>query len=211
MILPILYSFRRCPYAIRARLALSISGIAVEIREVLLRDKAIEFLNTSPSATVPCLKVDDLVLDESLDIMVWALKQNDPDDWLVMPELAVGLIEQCDGAFKQALDRTKYQNRYPNSDPEEQRQVATLFLNRLEQQLLDQQWLFGSAPSMADMAILPFVRQFAFINKSRFDEEAGPAVRQWLDHFLSSPLFLMVMPKLPVWQAGAPTTIFQAR
>ena len=109
--IPILYSFRRCPYAIRARLSLAVSGQRVEIREVLLRDKAPEFLAASPSATVPCLDFGDHVLDESLEVMAWALGQQDPDGWLDMPAEGHSLIAEADGPFKDALDRTKYHTR----------------------------------------------------------------------------------------------------
>ena len=117
MTLPILYSFRRCPYAIRARLALQISAISTDLREIVLRDKAPAFLSISPSQSVPCLQHENFVIDESLDIMIWALRQNDPQGWLKMPDAGYALIEQNDGAFKAALDRTKYPNRFPQDDP----------------------------------------------------------------------------------------------
>lgn len=204
---PILYSFRRCPYAMRARLAVAVSGVSVELREILLRDKAPAFLETSPSGTVPCLKDGAEVIDESLDVMLWALRQNDPDGWLAMPEAGFALIEEADGPFKRALDRTKYHTRYADADPEESRAAAMRFLNSLEDQLGDG-WLFGGKPSLADMAILPFVRQFAFIDKARFDAEAGPNLAQWLARFLASDAFANIMPKLPVWQAGDAPTVF---
>ncbi len=199
---PILYSFRRCPYAIRARLAVAVSGVEVELREILLRDKAPEFLATSPSATVPCLKTDTQVIDESFDVMLWALQQNDPDGWLEVPKDGFALIEEADGPFKTALDRTKYHTRYADADPEVCRADAMQFLDKLNEQLEGQSYLFGAQPSLADMAILPFVRQFAFIDKPRFDTEAGAATCQWLETFLESTLFHGVMSKLPVWQTG---------
>ncbi|MBU2487130.1 MAG: glutathione S-transferase N-terminal domain-containing protein, partial [Alphaproteobacteria bacterium] len=110
---PVLYSFRRCPYAMRARLAVASAGVEVELREILLRDKPAAFLAASPSATVPCLVTDSGVIDESLDVMLWALTQNDPEGWLQMPEAGHDWITRADGPFKQALDRTKYANRYP--------------------------------------------------------------------------------------------------
>ena len=208
MTLPILYSFRRCPYAIRARLALRVSGQSVELREVLLRDKAAAFLATSPSATVPCLKLDGQVIDESLDIMLWALGRNDPDGWLNMPATGRTLIAQADGPFKDALDHTKYASRYPQEDPEANRTRAMEFLTRLDDQIGAQPFLFGAGPSLADMAILPFVRQFAFIDKPRFDQEAGANVARWLAAFLTSDAFAAVMQKYPVWQPGDPVTTF---
>ena len=200
--LPALYSFRRCPYAMRARLAVAVSGVAVELREVLLRDKAPAFLETSPSGTVPCLKAGDLVIDESLDVMVWALQRKDPEGWLDMPDLGHELIAEADGPFKAALDHTKYHSRYPELDPEESRAQAMAFLSKLDQQIGDKLWLFGDMPSLADMAILPVVRQFAFINKSRFGVDAGPNLSRWLEAFIASERFAAIMPKLPMWREG---------
>ena len=200
--LPVLYSFRRCPYAMRARLAVAVSDVAVELREILLRDKAPAFLETSPSGTVPCLKADELVIDESLDVMTWALQQKDPEGWLNIPEVGHELIVEADGPFKAALDHTKYHTRYPELDPEESRAKAMSFLSKLDQQIGDKSWLFGDTPSLADMAILPFVRQFAFINKARFDADAGPNLSRWLEGFIASDRFAAIMPKLPMWREG---------
>ena len=203
---PIFYSFRRCPYAMRARLALIAADQRVELREVLLRDKAPEFLAISPSATVPCLKVGDTVLDESLEIMKWALARNDPDGWLTMPDAGHALIEEADGPFKDALDRTKYANRYPGTDAQAQRAIAYEFLRKLDALVADKPWLFGDHPSLADMAILPFVRQFANIDRPLFDAQPWPNLIRWLDTFLASDIFTRIMPKFPVWKSGdAPT------
>ena len=159
MLTSILYSFRRCPYAVRARLAIASSGMRVELREILLRDKAPEFLAVSPSGTVPCLQLNGRVIDESLDIMKWALSQNDPDDWLkVTDPTSDALIAEADGPFKAALDRTKYASRYPDAEASEHRATATQFLNKLDTQLSGQTYLFRDTPTLADMAILPFVR-----------------------------------------------------
>lgn len=205
---PILYSFRRCPYAMRARLAVSVSDVAVELREILLRDKAPAFLETSPSATVPCLKVDDQVIDESLDVMTWALAQNDPEGWLEMPALGHDLIAEADGPFKAALDHTKYHTRYPDLNRDEQRAKAMAYLAKLDGQIGNKAWLFGDTPSLADMAILPFVRQFAFIDKARFDAEAGPNLPRWLEAFLTSDRFAAIMPKVPMWREGDAPLVF---
>lgn len=206
---PVLYSFRRCPYAIRARLALAVAGCHVELREVLLRDKAPEFLAVSPSATVPCLVTAEGVLDESLDIMLWALRQSDPHGWLAMPGQGHDLIAEADGPFKCALDRTKYHTRY-GTDPEAERALAMAFLDTLDAQIGGSIGLFG-APSLADFALLPFVRQFAMIDKARFDAEARPSLRRWLEAFLASDLFALVMQKYPVWRAGDPVTLFHPK
>ncbi|MGR3714301.1 MAG: glutathione S-transferase [Shimia sp.] len=206
--LPVLYSFRRCPYAMRARLAVAASGVPVELREIVLRDKAAAFLAVSESATVPCLELPDQVIDESFDIMVWALAQNDPDGWLQMPDTGHTLVAEADGPFKTALDRTKYHSRHPDRDPGESRADGMAFLNKLEDQL-GEGWLFGGKPSLADMAILPFVRQFAFVDKARFDADAGPNVTRWLDVFLNSTAFAAIMPKLPKWHDGDTQTLFE--
>ena len=126
--LPILYSFRRCPYAIRARMALCYSGVQCELREVVLRDKAPEFLQASASGTVPTLVLEDQVLDESFDIMRWALDQSDPEGWLEMPEAGYDLVEETDGPFKKALDRTKYARRYPETNNDDHLRTAQEFL-----------------------------------------------------------------------------------
>jgi glutathione S-transferase len=205
---PVLYSFRRCPYAMRARLGVAAAGITVELREIVLRDKAPEFLAASPSATVPCLVLPDEVIDESIDIMVWALSQNDPGGWLDMPASGYDLIAEADGPFKQALDRTKYTTRYHDCDPAEERGKAHAFLHRLNDQIGEQAFLFGDAPTLADMAILPFARQFAFIDKARFDAEDWLSLSGWLEGFLQSQRFTSIMPKLAKWQAGDDPVMF---
>ncbi|MQQ10456.1 glutathione S-transferase [Epibacterium sp. SM1979] len=203
--MPILYSFRRCPYAMRARLGLAASGVAVELREVVLRDKPTAFLSASPSATVPCLVAGSQVIDESFDIMTWALAQSDPEGWLEMPEAGHSWITEADGPFKHALDRTKYATRYPGEDPEDHRAVAHAFLARLDEQI--DTWIFDR-PTLADYAILPFVRQFAFIDKARFDAEDWPALQGWLERFLTSDRFSGIMTKYPQWVDGDPVTLF---
>lgn len=197
---PILYSFRRCPYAMRARLALQAAQCPVELREVVLRDKPQAFLEVSPSATVPCLVHVDGVIDESLDIMWWALAINDPHGWLKMPQAGNDLIAHCDGPFKHALDRIKYATRYPQENPARHKSDALAFLEDLEGQL--GAWLFDDRPSLADYAILPFVRQFAFIDKAWFDAQPWPRLHRWLDTFLTAPDFAAIMHKYPQWQSG---------
>ena len=192
----ILYSFRRCPYAMRARLALQSSGCQVELREVVLRDKPADFLAISRSATVPCLEHQTGVIDESLDIMFWALEQNDPSGWLDMPVESGDWIARADGPFKHALDRTKYASRYPDEDAGTHRQDACDFLTELDAALGP--WLFEK-PTLADYAIAPFVRQFAFIDKAWFDAQPWPALHSWLEVFLSSAEFSGIMDKYPQW------------
>ena len=163
--MPVLYSFRRCPYAMRARLALRSARQQVQLREVVLRDKPAAFLATSPSGTVPCLALDTgEVIDESLDIMIWALRRHDPEGLLNMPDAGWDWINRCDGPFKHALDRTKYATRYPDADPEAERgQKPPPIWRRWTRKLAP---IFFDTPSLADMAIAPFVRQFAFIDKT---------------------------------------------
>ena len=197
---PIFWSFRRCPYAMRARLALAATGAHVEHREILLRDKPAAFLAASPSATVPCLETASGVLDESYDIMLWALAQGVPAGWMPMPPEGEALIATTDGPFKTALDRTKYHTRHATS-PEAERPAAMPHLLDLNARLDGRNWLFGAAPSLADMAILPFVRQFAHIDKDWFDRQDWPHLRRWLDHFLGSDLFGQIMVKHALWQA----------
>ncbi len=201
----ILYSFRRCPYAMRARLAVAEAKLEVELREVVLRDKPDAFLEASESGTVPCLVTDEGVIDESLDIMIWALRQNDPHGWLDMPAEGFDWIARNDGPFKQALDRTKYETRYPGIDPAEQRALAGDFLTDLDQQV--KTWMFDR-PTIADYAILPFVRQFVFIDKDWFDTRPWPHVQGWLERFLSSDPFSAMMIKYPQWKDGDPPTLF---
>lgn len=189
----------------RARLALVSSQVPVALREVVLRDKPAAFLAASPSGTVPCLVTSDRVIDESLDIMIWALEQNDPEGWLRMPADGWDWIARCDGPFKEALDKTKYATRYPESDPAEARANAAGFLTDLDRRL--ETWMFET-PSVADFAILPFVRQFAFIDMNWFKAQDWPALQRWLAGFLASKGFAAIMPKFPQWQPGAPEVAF---
>ena len=200
---PILYSFRRCPYAMRARMALMASGQSVRLREVVLRDKPLEMLEASPKGTVPVLILEDgTVIDESLDVMAWALSQNDPGGWLAADGEA--LIAEADGPFKKALDRYKYPNRYEDEgvDKLEQRAKGREFLAKLDGILKDQTYLLGDAISKADIAIFPFVRQFANTDRPWFDAEPLPHLQRWLAAHLESELFQSIMKKYPQWRTG---------
>ena len=205
---PILWSFRRCPYAIRARMAVLSAGLEVELREIKLKDKPEAFLSASPSATVPNLQAGDLNLDESLDIMLWALGQNDPHGLLNMPNIGKTLIAQNDGPFKAALDHTKYAVRYPDLDPQSERAKASDFIQSLDTRLAAQAFLMGDRPSLADIAIFPFVRQFAHIDRAWFDAQPWLHVILWLDGLLQSPDFRKAMTKSPVWEDGAQPYLF---
>jgi glutathione S-transferase len=196
----LLYSFRRCPYAIRARLAVAVSGQQVELVEVALRDKPESMLKLSPKGTVPVLLLDDgQVIDESIDVMHWALNLADPEGWLGPDDatrLAMKtLIDENDGEFKHHLDRTKYANRYDGVDPQQHRSEALVFLAKLDGMLSSGGGLFGDRRLLADWAILPFVRQFANIDRPLFDREVGPKLCAWLDRGLGSELFVEVMRK----------------
>ena len=204
---PIFYSFRRCPYAMRARLSLVVSKTKVEIREVLLKEKPKEFLDSSISATVPCMITKEKTIDESLDIMFWALKNNDPQNWLYIPKLGYELIKENDGPFKHYLDLTKYHSRYPEINPEESRKKASAFLIKLESIMADN-FLFGSSPTIADMAILPFVRQFANTDIEWFNQQNWPNVKRWLSKFINSEIFDLIQIKYNQWSKESEPQFF---
>lgn len=211
--LPILYSFRRCPYAMRARLALLASGQACELREVVLRDKPQALRDASPKATVPVLVLQGgEVIDQSLDIMLWALRRHDPLGWLAPNEgdLAqmLALVASFDQDFKPLLDRAKYPQRYGLTDGLAAREAALPLLQALAQRLERQPWLFGAHATLADMAVLPFVRQFAAIDDRWFRQQPWPALQAWLDGWLDSPLFEQAMHRFAPWQPGTPGPVF---
>ena len=198
---PLLYSFRRCPYAIRARLALANSDIKVELREVKLSDKPAEFLVLSSKATVPVLQlVDGRILEESLDIIEWALSNADPDGWLVEDKDA--LINENDNVFKPLLDRYKYADRFPQLSQQEHRVAALPFLTLLDSKLQGSDYLTGSRLSRVDISIMPFIRQFAGVEPDWFAQSEFIALRHWLQKLIDSHLFKMVMHKYSFWEAG---------
>jgi len=196
---PILYSFRRCPYAMRARLAIASSGVVVEHREILLRDKPQAFLQASPKGTVPVVVIGDRVIEESLDIMHWALHQNDPENWLDCPTDAHALIDRADGAFKTALDRYKYASRHPEINAHDERMRGGEFLHELDEMLATQPYLYGERPGLADMAIAPFVRQYAHVDLEWFSAQPWPDLGRWLNRFKASKRFQQIMVKQPLW------------
>ena len=194
-----LYSYRRCPYAMRARMALRVAGIQVEIREISLRNKPPEMLALSPKGTVPVLhSLDGRVIDESLDIMRWALTQHDPQGWLThasTPEQRE-LIKQNDTVFKHWLDRYKYAVRYPDFDATYYRdQALKSQIDNLESILSQHPFLGGRAPALSDVAIFPFVRQFAAVDQVWFEASRYAATRKWLNTWMASELFRLVMQK----------------
>ncbi len=209
--LPIFYSFRRCPYAMRARMALKYSGVAVQLREVVLRDKPVALLTRSAKGTVPVLVLaDGSIIDESRHIMLWALQQNDPEQWFPQQHEALinKLLDQNDFEFKGNLDRYKYPDRYPEQSAEYYRTQGELFLEVLEQRLQQQPFLISAQVSMADIGIFPFIRQFAHVNNDWFMQAAYPQLQLWLEYLLRSSLFNATMEKYPQWLEGSEPVIF---
>lgn len=204
----ILYSFRRCPYAIRARLAIQSSGIRVQLREIVLSEKAPELLISSPKGTVPVLVSGNNVIDESLEIMSWALSHSDPEAWLKIPDVGYDWISRNDRQFKAALDHIKYSPRFSNLNLNLERETAAKFLNDLDLLIADSSWMFGEKCSLADMAILPFVRQFYNINNDWFDAQGWQNLRRWLTSFLGSTRFNFTMAKYDKWISGDPIVLF---
>jgi glutathione S-transferase len=195
----ILYSFRRCPYAMRARMAIASSGMQVILREISLRDKPQSLLDISSKATVPVLLTPERrVIDESLDIMLWALRQSDPSAWL--NNINYALIENNDGPFKQWLDRYKYADRYPEQSQQFYRQQGEQTLLMLEHALADSAFLSGNTVTLTDIAIFPFIRQFVSVEQGWFENAPYPNTRQWLDYLLTSELFQKTMHKYLPWK-----------
>jgi glutathione S-transferase len=202
--LPVLYSFRRCPYAMRARLALYASGIAVEHREIELKNKPVCMLAASPKGMVPVLVLPDgQVIDESLDIMRWALQAQDPLYWWPNDPLrftaAMALIEENDGPFKYALDRYKYPRRFGLDDSAAWRDAGAEFLLQLETMLASASYLAGNSWGLCDAALAPFVRQFAHTDKAWFAAQPWPRLVRWLSKFEGSDGFATIMYKHPIW------------
>ena len=205
--LPVFYSFRRCPYPMRARMALAVSGQTIELREVELQHRPDELYQASAKGTVPVLVLPDgQVIDESLEIMAWALGKHDPLTWLPATQALQAecdaLIARNDGAFKHHLDRYKYATRYAGADELEHRDAAAAILRDLDARLRQCAHLLGDAFTLADAAIAPFVRQYALADRAWFDAQAWSALRVWLDQFTASKRFLTIMQKYPVWRAG---------
>jgi len=203
---PILYSFRRCPYAIRARLAIQVSGTPVVLREVVLRDKPAALIAASPKATVPVLQLPDgTVLEESLGIMHWALNIHDPQGWLRVEEAdeVQAWVELNDGPFKALLDGYKYASPHAGRSANDYRDEAlTLMLKPLNTRLAERRFLLRESSSLADMALLPFVRQFAACDKAWFDSAPLPHLQRWLSQLTATPLFEAVMSKDSLWRQG---------
>lgn len=195
-----LYSFRRCPYAMRARMALRYSAVDLNIVEVSLKAKPPEMLALSSKGTVPVLQVDDRVIDESLEIMHWALAQHDPDNWRLLGDLegqalTAALIGENDQVFKLHLNRYKYPERHPEYPLEHYRTEGEVFLRRLEALLETRAFLAADYQSLADVALMPFIRQFAHVDREWFAAAPYPRLKRWLQGLLDSELFVAIMAK----------------
>ena len=205
---PVLYSFRRCPYAMRARMALLHGRRRVELREVVLRDKPQALLQASAKGTVPVLVLKEGVIDESIEVMLWALRDGGDDLDLSDLHTQVALVHQQDADFKPWLDRYKYYQRYPEHSQQEYRARAQVFLARLEARLQAHPYLFGDTPGFADLGIFPFVRQFRFVDDAWWGSAPHPALRQWLQGWLDDSKFEASMQKFAQWQPGHAPVFF---
>lgn len=204
----VLYSFRRCPYAMRARLALRVSGMVYEHREIALKSKPAEMLAASPKGTVPvlCLSSGE-VMEESLDIMRWALQGHDPEGWL--PQSAdeqrrtQRIIDKNDGDFKTHLDRYKYPQRFGLQDGLAHREMGAEWLFELDLALRQTAYLSGAQWGLLDACVAPFVRQFARTDRPWFDAQSWLSLKKWLEDFEASEPFLAIMHKHPVWVSAS--------
>lgn len=197
----------------RARMAVHASGLTVELRDILLKDKPAAMIEASPKATVPVLILEKgSVIDESLDIVHWALAENDPENWYpATPDRRrqmEELIEENDGPFKSALDRYKYHVRFPEAGKEDYRADGEQFLAKLDSRLSENEYLFGDHPTYADICIFPFVRQFANSDRDWFDQAPYPHLHRWLEMWLTSPRFKAIMKKQPLWKENSEPVYF---
>ncbi|MFT6338950.1 MAG: glutathione S-transferase [Alcanivorax sp.] len=198
----------------RARLGVLFAGLQVELREVTLKNKPAPMLAISPKGTVPVLRLaDGTVIDESRDIMVWALEQQDPQGLLdaTVLDQANALIEQNDNEFKYWLDRYKYADRHVEMTQAEYRQRGEAFLQVLESLLKSRTYLLGDDPTIADIGVMPFVRQFAHVDRDVFSQLPYPNLQRWLQGWLEHSLFLQTMIKVPVWQEGDEVVVFPSQ
>ena len=208
---PCMYSFRRCPYAMRARLGILFAELQVELREITLKNKPPQMLAISPKGTVPVLQLlDGTVIEESREIMIWALAQQDPQGLLHDAALhdANVLIDKNDNEFKYWLDRYKYADRHLQMSQTEYRQKGEVFLQLLEELLTKNPYLLGKGITLADIGIMPFVRQFAHVNRDVFYNLPYPNLQRWLQDWLQHPLFLQAMTKFQPWQDGDEVVVF---
>lgn len=226
MTLPVLYSLRNCPYAMRARMAIYKSKQAVELRDVVLTNKPTEMIAASSKATVPILVLaPSKVIDESVDVMLWALSESDPDNLLRGATLngpscgsaaslptkfddILSLVYLFDHEFKPSLEAYKCAKRYHESNLQDCRQICEVYIQNLEHRLSAHEYLIDDKESMADIALLPFIRQFAKVERQWYLESSYPKVKRWLNQYLHSVMFNKVMAKYPLWSLGQPCIEF---
>lgn len=214
MKLPILYSLQHCPYAMRARLGLLLADQQVLLRAIVMKSKPEEMLAVSPKGTVPVLILpDETVIDESLDIMIWALQQNDPEDLLHKDSpddlpTTIDLIRRNDKEFKPQLEIYKKAKRFRLENVIEERQKCEVFIAGLEQKLATNQFFIGQKPGLIDYALLPFVRQFSRVHRSWFLQAPYPYLRTWLESHMQSRLYGKAMAKFPLWLDGHEECLF---
>jgi len=214
--LPILYSLRNCPFAMRARIAIFKAQQTVLLRDLVLTDKPLAMLQASPKGTVPVIVLaNGTVIEESLDIMLWALQETDPSDLLHANHLDKSsisdmhcVIKDFDHGFKRCLEQYKCAKRYQEPSLIEFRQACEVYIQQLELRLAQQRFLISNQESLADIALLPYIRQFARIERQWYLESPYPYVRRWLNHYLQSPMFTKVMAKYPLWLTNYDEVLF---
>ena len=217
MILPILYSLQNCPYAMRARLAILLARQTVLLRPILMQNKPAEMLALSPKGTVPVLVLENEskkhVIDESLDIMLWALNQSDPENLLYSHDAdalaeMLQIIHENDEQFKQVLEQYKRAKRFHGNDEEHCRLLCEPFIQRLEYRLTQNEFLMGATPSLLDYSLLPFIRQFSRVNRPLYLQGPYTHLQRWLNYHLQSRLFSRAMFKYPLWLDSHEECIF---
>jgi len=216
--LPILYSLRNCPYAMRARVAIYYAKQKVALRDLVLSNKPAEMLAVSPKGTVPVLVLDNelaqpKVIDESLDVMLWALGQSDPDDFLhcesphLLAEM-LSLISQFDNEFKKCFDKYQCAKRYHEDSLENDRAACEKYILALEERLQRNDFLMSNKASLADIALLPFIRKFSKVERQWYLQSPYPKLRTWLNNYLQSRMFSKVMSQYPLWLDNKDLVIF---
>ncbi len=213
MTLPVLYSLRNCPYAMRARLAIYKSKQAIELRDVVLTNKPQAMLTASPKGTVPILVLSSSkVIDESLDVMLWALNESDPENLLLSGSTEIlALISRFDDQFKGCLEQYKCAKRYHESNLDECRQACEVYIKDLEQRLNKHDYIIDEKESLADIAVLPFIRQFARVERQWYLQAPYPKVKHWLNRYLQSAMFSKIMAKNPLWSENSAVIVFTGK
>ena len=216
MSLPILYSLRQCPYAMRARMGLALAGQKVLLRNIVMTNIPDEMFAVSPKGTVPVLLFDDgSVIDESLDIMLWCLGKNDPNRLLFEPGTSsssdmMTFIKRNDDEFINALYRYKAASRYHDVDEVSCREQCEVFICYLEQCLTKNEFLMGDTPRLVDYVILPFIRQFSRVDRKWYVQAPYPKLQRWLERHYQNPIFSKVMKKYPLWLDTNESVLFGA-